>query len=333
MVHPSAFSLQSEYLSFKGKTLLITGGAGYLASGLVEMLKNIDCHIIRMHREGSYPMPVTGAARIFDVAGDVRDPVIWERILIGVDYIFHFAAQTSTYIANADPVADQAANVQPMLHLLETCRRQGFHPTVCFASTVTISGIPVSLPVDESHPEHPLTIYDLHKLTAEQYLRWYSEQGIVRGVTLRLANVYGPGPRSSQTDRGILNQMIIRALAGEVLTVYGTGEQVRDYLYVGDAAQAFLAAAIYSEALNGKCFVIGSGRGYTIAEAIGLVADLTAAKTGISVPVEHIAPPRDISPIEQRNFVADSRLFRAATGWQARHTLAQGIKLTLEAFS
>jgi UDP-glucose 4-epimerase len=322
-----------EYLPLQGRTILISGAAGYLASALVELLKNVDCHIVRMHRQGSCPAPVTGAARISDLAGDVRDPLVWEQALEGVDYIFHFAAQTSTYVANADPVADQAINVLPMLQLLEACRRQGGKFSVCFASTVTVTGIPERLPVDESHPDHPLTVYDLHKLMAEQYLRWYAEHGFVRGVSLRLANVYGPGPASSRNDRGILNQMIRRALAGETLTVYGPGDHVRDYLYVEDAARAFLAAALHSEALNGKCYVIGNGRGHTIAEAIGLVAERANAKTGISVPVQHVAPPKDLSPIEQRNFVADSSQFSRATGWQARHTLARGIELTLEAFS
>jgi len=332
MMQPSSLSLQTEYLPFQDKTLLITGGAGYLASSLVGLLKTIDCRIIRMHSQKNRPLPVTGIARIIDVQGDVRDPAVWERSLGGVDYIFHFAAQTSTYVANDDPIADRTVNVQPMLYLLEACRQQGVRPTVCFASTVTVAGIPTRLPVDESHPDHPLTIYDLHKLMAEQYLRWYAEQGAVRGVSLRLANVYGPGPPSSRADRGVLNQMIRRAMRGEPLTVYGEGDQLRDYLYVEDAARAFLAASLHGETLNGQHFVIGSGRGYTIAEAMQLVADRAAAKTDIPVPVHHVTPPRDLSPIEQRNFVADSSRFHRSTGWSPCCTLVEGVDRTLELF-
>ncbi len=267
------------------------------------------------------------------MCGDVRDPSIWEQTLDGIDFIFHFAAQTSTYVANDNPVDDQAINVMPILYLLEACRRRATRPTVCFASTVTVSGIPEHLPVDETYPDHPLTVYDLHKQMAEQYLRWYAEQGFGRGVILRLANVYGPGPRSSRTDRGILNQMIHRALACEPLTVYGPGNQIRDYVYVEDVSRAFIAAARHGEELNGRYFVIGSGQGHTIAEAMRMIAEQAAGKTGTEVMVRHIEPPASLSPIEQRHFVADSRRFCSATGWNAHHTLAEGISRTMEAFS
>jgi UDP-glucose 4-epimerase len=316
---------------FKGKGILVTGGTGYLASALVLMLKNTECRIVMLGRRDAFREPVAGAAKVSYVYGDVSNPSVWERNLEGIDFIFHFAAQTSAYVANDNPIADQAVNVMSMLHLLEACRRRGAPTTICFSSSVTVAGIPERLPVDETHLDHPLTMYDLHKQMAEQYLRWYSEQGFVRGVTLRLANVFGPGPRSSRTDRGILNQMIRRALAGEPLTVYGAGDQVRDYVYVDDVARAFIAAARHGETLSGGRFVVGSGQGHTIAEAMRMVAARSAAKTGTRVVVQHLEPPGSLSPIEERHFVADSRRFCAATGWYARCNLAEGIDRTLEA--
>ncbi|MFZ2950683.1 MAG: NAD-dependent epimerase/dehydratase family protein [Desulfuromonadaceae bacterium] len=318
--------------SFKGKSILITGGAGYLASNLVSLLGQTECRIIRMDRPDAGWEKVSGAAQVTDVTCDICDPSVW-NVLEGIDFIFHLAAQTSTYVANAAPVDDQAINVMPMLNLLEACRLLGTCPTVCFASTVTIAGIPDRLPVDETHPNHPLTVYDLHKFMAEQYLCWYAEQGFVNGVALRLANVYGPGPRSSRSDRGILNQMVRRALEGKELTVYGTGEYVRDYVYVEDVARAFMSAALHGRMLSGRYFVIGSGAGYSIAEAMRMIADHATTKTGLPVDVEHIDPPDALSPIEQRHFVADSRRFSEATGWKARYSLAEGIDHTMEAFS
>jgi nucleoside-diphosphate-sugar epimerase len=319
------------YETFKGKGILVTGGTGYLGTNVVSLLSRTDCRIFRLGRQKAERTRVTGPAQIAELVGDISDPAVWQERLEGIDFIFHFAAQTSTYIADADPVADQNINVLPMLHLLEACRRRSSPPTVCFASTVTVAGIPERLPVDESHPDHPLTVYDLHKQMAEQYLRWYAEKGFVRGVTLRLSNVYGPGPRSGNADRGILNQMIRRALSGEPLTVYGAGDQIRDYVYAEDVARAFVAAARQAEELNGRYFVIGSGKGHTIAEAMGIIADCAEARTGKRVPVLHMDPPASLSAIEGRNFIADCGRFRQVTGWRPEYFLAEGISRTMEA--
>jgi nucleoside-diphosphate-sugar epimerase len=315
-----------------GRTVLITGGAGYVAASIVRSLRGVDCRILRLMRPGRQAMPVSGNARLQDVTGDVCERQTWDSLLPEADVVFHLAAQTSAYQANEDPSADFEANVRPMLHLLGACRRLRRRPVVVFAGTVTEAGLPDRLPVNESHPDRPITIYDLHKLMAESYLRHYTGEGIVCGVILRLANVYGPGPASSRADRGVLNGMIRRALRGEPLTIYGAGNHLRDYVFIEDVAQAFLRAACANETVNGRYFVIGTGEGHTVSEAIRLVADRVAARTGRQVPVTHVEPPTRLSPIEARNFVADPSRFRDATGWHPGHSLRDGIDRTIEAF-
>lgn len=323
----------NEFLnSFRDKRILITGGGGYLASYIVRLLKDVDCFVVRLGRIGALFSPVAGRAKVHNIVGDVRDTAIWEEALLNIDVVFHLAAQTSAYEANRNPVDDLQSNVMPMLYMLETCLKKGWGKIIIFSSTVTIAGIPVFLPVNENHPENPVTIYDLHKQMAENYLKYYIRQDAVKGAVLRLANVYGPGPKSSRSDRGILNQMIRKALAGKPLTVYGTGDQIRDYVYVEDVSLAFLKAASNIESVNGRHFVIGSGQGYTIAQAISLVSERVALRTGIAVPLVHVDPPSSLLPIEYRNFVADTGQFNEATGWMAHHTLAEGIDLTMERY-
>lgn len=311
------------------KRVLVTGASGYLATNLIYWLKKINCTIIRLSRSGRVS-PVNGHANIVDVAGDMYAKETYQRVLADTDIVFHFCAQTSIYVARENPAADFQANVMPMLNLLETCRNKAVHPIVIFSGTVTEAGIPESLPVNEVCRDYPITIYDIHKLIAENYLKYYSQEGIVCGTTLRLTNVYGPGPKSSSSDRGVINIMIRKALAGEQLTVYGEGDCLRDYVYVEDVVFAFLKAAIHSAQLNGRHFVLGSGQGYTIAEAINLVADRAALKTGHRVPVKHVEQPALQSPIEKRNFVADTQQFTLVTGWQAQYSLAEGIDQTLK---
>jgi len=225
----------------KSKRLLISGGSGFLGTNLVSQLRDVSCQIVRLGRfRGKTPRE--DLPWLKNCIGDVREGEVWEKALSGIDFVFHFAAQTSVYVANQDPAADLQSNVMPMLHLLEVCREKDWKPTVLFSGTVTQAGVPQQLPVDEARPDLPITVYDTHKLMAETYLKLYTRLGVVRGAVLRLANVYGPGPKSSQPDRGILNQIVGKALRGESLHIYGEGQYQRDYVYVDDVSSAFVAA-------------------------------------------------------------------------------------------
>lgn len=308
---------------FEKKRILVTGASGYLATKLVDALKDVDCSIIRLSRARDLEA-ISSKAKIGDVQADIRTREMWEQTLEGIDIVYHFAAQTSVYVAKDDPHADLQANVVPMLNLLETCRNKGLNPTILFSGTVTQVGMTESLPVDETCRDMPITVYDIHKRMAENYLEYYCHEEIVRGATLRLANVYGPGP-SGNAGRGVLNRMIQKALDGETLTIYGQGDCLRDYVYIDDVVCAFLTAAQSIDNLNAKHFIIASAEGHTIAEAINLVADQAAIRTKQKVEVKHIEPPFEMSPIEARHFIGDTGLFERATGWHSKHSLIDGI--------
>lgn len=316
---------------YQDKRILVTGGSGFLATNLVEALKDTKCFIRRLSRGARFPVHA-GAARIEDMKADIAEEATWERALDGIDIVFHFAAQTGVSTANEDPVADFGANVLPMLRMLEACRKKNLHPVALFSGTVTEAGITDRIPVDENIPDNPVTVYDLHKLMAENYLKYYVRKGMVRGAVLRLANVYGPGPRSSGANRGVLNGMIEKALEGRTLTIYGQGDYVRDYIYVRDVVGAFLAAGASIDRLNGRHYVIGSGTGHTIAETVRMVASRVERISGFPVAVMHVDLPDGMSPIERRNFVADTTHFSSRTGWMAGTSLAEGIDLTIDYF-
>ena len=327
-----ATSLNELLASYRGKRILVTGGTGFVGANLVRLLTDADCQIVRISRSGTMAAPLRCRAEIRDVVGDIRDRAIWESTLQDSDIVFHFAAQTSVYAGNENPFADLEINVLPIVHLLETCRQKGLQPIVLFSGTVTEAGIPTRLPVDESHPDKPITMYDLHKLMAENYLKYYVNQRIVCGAVLRLANVYGPGPQTSSADRGILNRMIRKALDGATLTIYGKGDCLRDYVYVEDIARAFLMAGLNIEHVNGESFVIGSGCGHSLAEAFHLVAKHVALKTGRRVPVVRVDAHPPQTPIETRNFIANPAKFMRATGWRPSYSLGEGIDRMVESY-
>src|SRR3990172_311723 len=219
---------------FENKRILITGGNGYLAANLVYLLKDATCKIVRFGRKGTKWISFNEKRKseVHNVEGDLADPNSWQFLLEEADIVFHLASQTSVYVANSNPLGDLTVNVLPMLNMLEACRDRSICPIILFSGAVTEAGGSDKKTVYENHHDRPITIYDLHKLMSESYLKHYVREGIVKGAILRLANVYGPGPKSSSADRGILNQMIRKALKGETITIHGTGNFVRDYIYV-----------------------------------------------------------------------------------------------------
>lgn len=315
---------------YQGKRLVVTGSSGYLAHSLLRELGEVDCQIIGLSRKGKMNFSTPGRADVRHVIGNVSERIAWEEVLEGADMVFHFAAQTSAYASHRNPYSDYAVNVLPLLHMGEVCRDRGYRPTVLFSGTVTQSGMPQSLPVNEGHPDNPVTLYDVHKNMAEQYLKFYARQGIFIGISLRLTNVYGPGPEESNGDRGVLNKMIRRALQGSPLILYTAGREIRDYLYIEDAVDAFLWAGICGEKMNGGHFIIGSGQAYSLQEAFELVSQRAALRTGTQVAVEHRPAPEPLLEIERRNFIADASQFSSICGWRPRYSLLEGIDRTLE---
>lgn len=315
--------------TYEGKRIIVTGSAGFLGSALISRLKRISCTIIRITRQSSILSHFDSPAKIIDIEGDIQNSAVWIKVLKDADYIFHFAAQTSSYDANASPRRDFEANVRPILEMVRCCRNLNIIPTVLFSSTVTVAGIPVQIPVNELHPNNPCTIYDIHKLTAENYLKCFSRLGFIKSIILRLPNVYGPGPNSHKKDRGILNQMIRKAVNGELVSVFGKGDYIRDYIYIEDVADAFLTAGKYIDKLNTHHALIGSGKGHSIAQAASLVCQRAQRATGKKSRIAHIQPTYKLSPIEARNFIANTTYFKTSTRWKAKYSFSEGIDETI----
>lgn len=311
---------------FKNKKVLITGASGYLGGQLQAALLPLGAKLRCLSRSSNS----VANKQIEWIEGDVQDVTIWPKLLKGIDTVFYLAGQTSARIAAEDPVKDHAVNVQPILNLIEAAENPLLK--IIFAGSATQCGITHQVPVNESHPDFPITIYDQHKLKAETALLQAARHRKLLAASLRLSNVYGPGKVSQVKDRAVLNQMVHRALDSKPLTlIKGIESYQRDYLYVDDAISAFLAAAYHIKNINGRYFFVGSGKGHTVAEAFAKVADKVSQQLGKPVLIEKQVAA--LSPIDRRNFVADTSLFQNKTGWSPRHSLDQGIEFMVKEYA
>ena len=307
--------------TLRNKKIVVTGSHGYIAKAIVNQLKPIVSNIVKISHKKTNEVGFKH--------GDLCSVNFWKTILPETDIIFHLAALTSLRECETSPIKSIHANVTPTLAILEACKELNIHPILIFAGTATQVGVTPSLPVDESTPSHPVTMYDYHKQIAEQHISMASRNNILTGITLRLGNVYGPGLHDNHKDRGIINKLVKQCLQGKNIKVYGDGQCMRDYIYVNDVANAFVQAAIHANKLSGKFFYIASGTGYTLQEAFQIIIDRVKKHTGQSNLIEYIPWPDDIFEIEKRNFVANINVFSSLTSWSPQTDYIDGIDETI----
>jgi nucleoside-diphosphate-sugar epimerase len=301
--------------------ILITGATGLVGSALMERLRGNGNILVCQSRELYPDEPGIQWIR-HDLLTDS-----WECLApFRIDVVYHLAGQTGTYSAKNDPVADLTANVLGLLRLLEYFRVIGRRPFVVLAGTATEVGLSDQLPIEESQTDRPITFYDLSKLTAEMYLKQYVRDGLANGCTLRLSNVFGRRRMGQHRDRGVLDKIFARALSGQIISIYGDGNYLRDYIFIDDVVSAFVLAPEYSQETNGRAFYIGSGQGVALKDAFLKVATLAGKASGFGARIEHIAPPAALSDIEFRNAVIDPTAYGKLTGWTPKYDFDTGIE-------
>ena len=296
--------------------VLVTGGAGFIGSHVVEALAARDEDVVVVDnlssgKRGNLPDDVEL------VEGDIRDGLgdLFARVKPAVCY--HLAAQIDVRVSVAQPDYDADVNVLGTVRVLEAAREQGTR--VVFSSTGGAIYGECEAPAPEDAPRRPIAPYGTSKLAAEEYLSTYNRLYGTGHVSLRYGNVYGPR-QDPHGEAGVVAIFFNALLGGTAPKVFGDGSQTRDYVYVGDVARATLAAA----ESGGGVFNIGTGRETSVVELLELCQRIA----GTSFEPE-FAPAR---PGELQRAVVDPGRAVDELGWRAERSLEAGLRETWEFF-
>ncbi|MCQ6553797.1 NAD-dependent epimerase/dehydratase [Streptomyces sp. C10-9-1] len=313
-----------------GPLVTVLGASGFVGSAVVRALADRPVRLRLVARRPTAPPPGRTAAEV--VTADLTDRAALAEAVAGSDAVVHLLLGDGGWrAAETDPGAERV-NVGVMRDLVEVLRpRAGAAPPlVVYGGAASQVGVPPREPLDGTEPDRPRTAYDRQKLAAERTLLRATAEGRVRGIGLRLPTVFGESAVAGAADRGVVSAMVRRALSGQALTMWHDGTVRRDLVHVADVAEAFAAALDHPEPLVGGRWLIGAGRGDALGEVFRLVSRTVADTTGSTpVAVEAVAPPPHAPTTDFESVTIDSSPFRAATGWQPRTSLAEGLRRTV----
>lgn len=300
--------------------ILITGGAGFIGSHLVEKLLQENCQVLvldNLHTGLRENLP-QGVPLI---EMDVRD----ENVLAvfakeKFDAVVHLAGQTMVNVSVDDPQFDAAVNIQGTINILEVARKTGVKRVV-FASTAAAYGDAKELPIVETTALAPLSFYGLSKVTVEHYLALYHEIFNLDYVVLRFANVYGER-QGDGGEGGVISIFTKRIASGQVITIYGDGGQTRDFVYAGDIA-AGIYCALCTDRVN-TAYNLSTQTEVSVNAMVALFDDITGKPTE---PQYGSARKGDI----YRSVLSNAKAI-AGLHWNPMMSLAEGLKRTYNSF-
>lgn len=307
--------------------ILVTGGAGFIGSHVVDKFIESGHQVIVVdnlssgRRENLNPQ-----AKFYEV--DIREKVKLEEIFKEErpDVVDHHAAQISVVSSVEDPGFDAEVNIIGSLNLIDLSLRYGVKKFIYASTGGAVYGEPIYLPCDEKHPVDPLAPYGISKHTVEHYLYMNHVNFGLNYVVLRYANVYGPR-QDPHGEAGVVAIFSKRMLQGKEAYIFGDGWQERDFVYVGDVADANLAALNYEKEIKSSLdpiFNVGTGVGTNVNTIFSLIKRFTGFEKD---PV--YKPPR---PGEVYKVYLDVEKIKNEMDWVPRISLEEGLKLTVEWF-
>lgn len=301
---------------------LVTGGAGFIGSHLARRLvaDGAAVRVVDNLSTGNLARLEDVNSSIEFIEGDLADEGFGDQVLQGIDYVFHQAAVPSVQRSVLDPLTTNRANVTATLNLLESCRRARVRRFVYAASSSAYGDTEV-LPKRETMAPNPLSPYALQKWVGEHYCKLYYDLYGLETVSLRYFNVFGPSQDPDSQYSAVIPKFIRAMLANEPVTVYGDGEQSRDFTYVDNVVEANLLA-MRANGAAGKVFNIGCGEQITLNRLIRVLEKILSTRAIVNYTDPKVG--------DVRHSVADVGLARRVLGYQHNISFEMGLRKTVE---
>ena len=275
---------------WEGRRVAVTGGAGFIGSNLVARLVGLESTVTVLDNLSSgYSVNLAPFPSVRFVNGDVRDARTVSEAFAGADTVFHLAASVGNKRSLDNPIEDAEVNVLGTIQVLEAARRLGIRKVVV-SSSAGIFGELKTLPIREDHAVEPDSPYGCTKLCEEKLSLAYARLYGFDAVCLRYFNVFGPNQRFDAYGN-VIPIFVFQMLRGETLTIFGDGEQTRDFVHVSDVVQANLLAA-EREGVSGA-FNLGSGTRVTINRLVELIADASGGRPSVRYGPQRPGDVRD----------------------------------------
>ncbi|MEE2792025.1 MAG: NAD-dependent epimerase/dehydratase family protein [Acidobacteriota bacterium] len=313
---------------YKGLPVLVTGGLGFIGSNLAARLVKWGADVLLVDSlEPGCGGNLYNIDSIRDNVrvniSDVRDTSSMQYLVQGQEVIFNLAGQVSHIDSMRDPYTDLEINCRSQLSILEACRHHNPTVKVVFAGTRQVYGKPDYLPVTEDHLVRPIDVNGINKAAGEYYHLVYNNVFGIRSCSLRLTNIYGPRQLIKHNRQGFIGWFIRLALEDKTIQIYGDGSQLRDFVYVDDAVEAFLLAGA-SDACNGQVFNVGGNGPISLSDLARLLVGVAGRGR-----VRYVEWPVDRQSIDIGGFYADSAKLNKAVGWKAAVALGDGLGRTI----
>jgi len=308
------------------KRILVTGGAGFIGSHLADRLLKLGHQVIIIDNESTGRIEnIPDDAEYY--RGDVRKLDDLDRAFSGgLDAVFHIAGQASTIQSFDEPLLDLEVNTVGTMNVVSKCLEYEV-PRLLFASSMTVYGLIDEIPIDESTPARPISYYGISKYAAERFVHATAARNDLKkpfdATTFRMFNVYGSRQRLDNPYQGVMGIFIGNVLRQEAIVIYGDGRQSRDFVFIDDVVDAWLAAWQNRSSYN-QVFNLGIGHDCTINRLVDLILD-SQDQSRESYQIDY----QDERPGDQRNMRADIQKAKSILGWQPSVDLHDGIKSTV----